>query len=327
MRSSGACPCSRSTPTDRPPTSTSSPSTFRPSSSTPTCSTASTSPGSPVRGVDRGPSDPLIGAGGHCTYNPEPLADFVDFFVIGDGEEAVGEITEVVRDWKVGGRTPGSREQVLRALSHDPRRLRAVDVRGRLRRRAARRRSPPSYADVPERVEKRTIADLDEWPYPKQPAGAAHRSRARSAQRRDLPRLHPRLSLLPGGHDHAPRAGAPGRTGAHDGARRAAAHRLRRGHASPRCRPPTSAASTAWSPTSSTSPPTATRCRCRCRASASTRSRSASRPRSRRSGARGSPSPPRVAPWRMRQVINKLIREEDLYQRGRCPPSRRAGAG
>ena len=71
-----------------------------------------------MRSADRGPEHPLIGAGGHCAFNPEPLADFVDFFVIGDGEEVVGEITEVVRDWKTGGRTPGSREQVLRALAH-----------------------------------------------------------------------------------------------------------------------------------------------------------------------------------------------------------------
>src|SRR5204862_626507 len=45
--------------------------------------------GVPVRAADRRPEDPLIGAGGHCTYNPEPLADFLDFVVIGDGEEAV----------------------------------------------------------------------------------------------------------------------------------------------------------------------------------------------------------------------------------------------
>src|SRR5437660_7856103 len=76
--------------------------------------------GAPVRGVDRGPGDPLIGAGGHCAYNPEPLADFVDFFVIGDGEEAVGEITEVVGEWKASGRTPGSRQHVLRALASVP---------------------------------------------------------------------------------------------------------------------------------------------------------------------------------------------------------------
>ncbi|HMK13067.1 MAG TPA: B12-binding domain-containing radical SAM protein, partial [Acidimicrobiales bacterium] len=65
--------------------------------------------GVPVRAADRGPEHPLIGAGGHCTYNPEPLADFVDWFAIGDGEEVVSEITEVVHAWKVSGRTAGSR--------------------------------------------------------------------------------------------------------------------------------------------------------------------------------------------------------------------------
>src|SRR6266513_721938 len=73
-----------------------------------------------VRGVERGPDDPLVAAGGHCTFNPEPLADFVDLFVIGDGEEVVGDITEVVREWTASGRTPGSRSQVLRALSKVP---------------------------------------------------------------------------------------------------------------------------------------------------------------------------------------------------------------
>src|SRR6478672_218748 len=64
--------------------------------------------GAPVRAAERGAEDPLIAAGGHCTFNPEPLADFVDFFVIGDGEEAVSDVTEVVRAWKASGRTPGS---------------------------------------------------------------------------------------------------------------------------------------------------------------------------------------------------------------------------
>src|SRR6266568_7553838 len=74
--------------------------------------------GVPVRSADRSPDDPLVAAGGHCTFNPEPLADFVDLFVIGDGEEVIAEITEVVRDWKASGRTPGSRAAVLRELSH-----------------------------------------------------------------------------------------------------------------------------------------------------------------------------------------------------------------
>src|ERR1700709_2631825 len=50
--------------------------------------------GVPVRARERREEHPLIAAGGHCTFNPEPLADFLDFVVLGDGEEAVGEITE-----------------------------------------------------------------------------------------------------------------------------------------------------------------------------------------------------------------------------------------
>jgi radical SAM superfamily enzyme YgiQ (UPF0313 family) len=39
---------------------------------------------------------PLIVAGGPCAYNPEPLADFIDVFVIGEGEEAIGELLDVL---------------------------------------------------------------------------------------------------------------------------------------------------------------------------------------------------------------------------------------
>jgi len=76
--------------------------------------------GVPVRAAERRPEHPLIVAGGHCTYNPEPLADFLDVVVLGDGEEVVGEISEVVAEWKAGGRTEGSRQQVLRALAAVP---------------------------------------------------------------------------------------------------------------------------------------------------------------------------------------------------------------
>lgn len=122
--------------------------------------------GVPVRAAQRRPEHPLIVAGGHCTYNPEPIADFLDLVVLGDGEEVVTEINAVVLDWKLSGRTDGSREQVLRELSHidgvyvpsmyevtyDGPHLCAVT---------------PRFADVPERVEKRTIADLGAFPYPK----------------------------------------------------------------------------------------------------------------------------------------------------------------
>src|SRR5215204_4546941 len=123
--------------------------------------------GVPVRAAERRPDHPLVAAGGHCTYNPEPLADFLDFVVLGDGEEVVSEITEVLREWKASGRTEGSREAVLRELSHVEGvyvpSMYEVDYEegGRLR------EVLPRYPDVPERVEKRTIADLAQWPYPR----------------------------------------------------------------------------------------------------------------------------------------------------------------
>ncbi len=51
----------------------------------------------PLHAAERGPDDPWVIAGGHCAFNPEPLADFVDAFALGDGEEIVSEINEAVR--------------------------------------------------------------------------------------------------------------------------------------------------------------------------------------------------------------------------------------
>ncbi|MBM3658811.1 MAG: TIGR03960 family B12-binding radical SAM protein [Actinobacteria bacterium] len=121
--------------------------------------------GVPVRAAQRRAEHPLVMAGGHCTFNPEPLADYVDAFVMGDGEEVVSEVTEVVGAWKRSGRT--HREEVLRDLAtvpgvyvpsmydveYDGPRVVAVT---------------PKHADVPAVVDKRTVADLGDWPYPKQ---------------------------------------------------------------------------------------------------------------------------------------------------------------
>jgi radical SAM family uncharacterized protein/radical SAM-linked protein len=59
--------------------------------------------GIPFFARDRGPSFPLIIAGGPCTCNPEPVADFFDAMVIGDGENVILEIAECWRAWKQGG--------------------------------------------------------------------------------------------------------------------------------------------------------------------------------------------------------------------------------
>jgi radical SAM family uncharacterized protein len=121
--------------------------------------------GIPVRGAARRDEDPIVLAGGHATFNPEPMADFIDAFVIGDGEEAVGEVTEIVRDWKRGGQV-GGREAVLHDLARVPGvyvpSMYEVEYDG-----MAIREVRPRYADVPDTVDKRTIADLGDWPYPK----------------------------------------------------------------------------------------------------------------------------------------------------------------
>src|SRR5580698_2607515 len=66
----------------------------------------------PLLASDRGAGDPLVLAGGHAAFNPEPIADFIDGAVLGDGEEAVLAITELVRSWKRAG-MPDGRDGLL----------------------------------------------------------------------------------------------------------------------------------------------------------------------------------------------------------------------
>lgn len=56
--------------------------------------------GFPVRAADRGEDAPLFFAGGPTSFNPEPMAPFLDFFLIGDGEDAVVELAEALRPLK-----------------------------------------------------------------------------------------------------------------------------------------------------------------------------------------------------------------------------------
>src|SRR5215211_6191699 len=60
--------------------------------------------GIPVRSEERGETHPIIVAGGHSTMNPEPMHAFIDAFVIGEGEEVIHDIIEVVKKWKAKSR-------------------------------------------------------------------------------------------------------------------------------------------------------------------------------------------------------------------------------
>ena len=120
-----------------------------------------------IKSEQRLNTDPLIGAGGHCVYNPEPLASIVDFFALGDGEEVVTEITNVLHSFKSLNGTPESRSQILRELS----KIEGVYVPSMYETSFNQNGCQilePIYDDVPKLIEKRTIVDLGDWPYPKE---------------------------------------------------------------------------------------------------------------------------------------------------------------
>ena len=124
--------------------------------------------GIPLHARDRDESHPVVIAGGHAAFNPETIADFVDAAVLGDGEQAVLAITDIVRDWKAEGR-PGGREELLLRLARTGNvyvpAFYDVDYLpdGRIQRVA------PNRPGIPWRVSKHTVMNLDEWPYPKAP--------------------------------------------------------------------------------------------------------------------------------------------------------------
>jgi len=68
----------------------------------------------PLFSQDRNMNHPLIIAGGHATYNPEPMHAFIDAFVIGEGEEVIHEVVDIYKKWKTTG---SDRKQLLLSLS------------------------------------------------------------------------------------------------------------------------------------------------------------------------------------------------------------------
>ena len=122
--------------------------------------------GVPLHAAERDTSHPLVLAGGHSAFNPEPIADFVDLVALGDGEEVVGEITDVVKAAKAEGL---GRRETLERLAGVP----GVYVPGLYEvtygADGAIAAVTPTSDAAPPRVHKRTTSDLDDWPYPKAP--------------------------------------------------------------------------------------------------------------------------------------------------------------
>ena len=75
--------------------------------------------GIPLWSKDRGEDMPVIVGGGPCVYNVEPIADFFDFFIVGEGEEAIVEVSQALIAWKKEGRPGGRRGFLERLLTMD----------------------------------------------------------------------------------------------------------------------------------------------------------------------------------------------------------------
>ncbi len=121
--------------------------------------------GIPLLACDRGAESPLVIAGGPCAYNPEPLAPFFDAVLLGDGEEAVLEITQETLASKSAGE---SRSQLLERLSL----IAGVYVPSLF---APQYNSDGTLSGITAlkpghtSVRRRFLADLDSAPYPDAP--------------------------------------------------------------------------------------------------------------------------------------------------------------
>ena len=104
--------------------------------------------GIPLKSSDRLNHHPLVIAGGPCTFNPTPLSAFIDAFVIGEGEEAVGEISAAIQS---GKKQNSSRSALLESLAA----IEGVYV--------------PTVHGKHTLIKKRRPIDINRWPHPVAP--------------------------------------------------------------------------------------------------------------------------------------------------------------
>jgi len=121
--------------------------------------------GIPIFSKERTRSDPLVIAGGPCAFNPEPMADFIDAFVIGDGEEVVVEISHLLREAR---HKKADRRELLRELAqlkgvYVPQFYEVSYIDGRFD------SIEPLLTGVPPKISARMVKELRSEYYPLQP--------------------------------------------------------------------------------------------------------------------------------------------------------------
>ena len=120
--------------------------------------------GYPLFASERDEDAPVFIAGGPCVYNPEPVADFFDLINIGEGEEVLSEIAELYVKMKKDGSY--TKTAFLREASH----IEGVYIPSlydvSYNEDGTIAAFAPKYPDVPAKIKKRIVADLDKAPYP-----------------------------------------------------------------------------------------------------------------------------------------------------------------
>lgn len=123
--------------------------------------------GIPLQSSQRRAAHPLVIAGGPCAFNPEPLADFIDLFVIGEGEEVIGDLLDMLREAR--RRSLTGKEDFLSEAAQIPGVYVPSLYRVAYREDGGIARVAPVRAGVPEIVHKRVIKDLDQVSFPTRP--------------------------------------------------------------------------------------------------------------------------------------------------------------
>ena len=120
----------------------------------------------PLRSRDRAEGCPIVIAGGPCTYNPEPIADFFDIFYIGEGETQYGNLFELYKKAKADGL---SREEFL----HEAAKIEGLYVPALYEVEYNEDGTiccmKPKYDDIPVKIKKQVQVDLTNSTYPEAP--------------------------------------------------------------------------------------------------------------------------------------------------------------
>ena len=121
-----------------------------------------------VLAAERGDEEPFVVVGGPCVFNPEPLADVIDFAILGEGEEALPEVLTCYRNWKREGK-PGGRQEFLHRAVRIPGVYVPSFYNVTYNEDFTIQAVTPNTPDAPATVTKRVVADLNKVDFPTAP--------------------------------------------------------------------------------------------------------------------------------------------------------------